>query len=71
MEKALASEDNTSLMKGKSYSKLQMFVQMDGWFHANIASVDSGMNMYNFLKSRYNFRGFWAFLQNKVASEHP
>lgn len=51
VKKVLASEDDPSLMKGKNYNKLQIFMQMDGSFNANIASMDGSMNVYNFYNS--------------------
>lgn len=65
MKNVLASEADPSLLKGKSYSKLQIFVQMDGCFNANIASMDSSTNMPNFHNAHHHFLVFFlASLQN-------
>lgn len=58
MKKVLASEDDPSLMKGKSYNKLQKLVKMDGCFNADIAGMDSSMNGYNFHNSHCHFLVF-------------
>lgn len=71
VEKILPSEDDPSFIKGKIWNKLQVLVQRDGRFNADIASVESKHECLQFPQLPLSLAGFWAFSQNKIAKEHP